>query len=319
MEESRKILIASDAELEREIADMFRGYSSKQIGMQMQRMVAEATSQFKDCFSSSEFKEKFGEYLPIATLILCRDMSWHIGYGLSQNLQNDPQRMRRLLEAISRHPEIAAVMEQYRFRHEWGGDIDRAIELGWQGVARKYFRISPKVKDIERDEDQEKLIGMAQGLENYTNKNPAIDALTDGFLGKLGAYLRKAAQNREADYLRKQMTDGNVVLTTAIHASDLCEIHGWEDEEGEELSIDEALSREKQKRSPAGDTVAEEVEAKETLRSWYGSLTVHEKRAISLKQTVDSEKEIAQKMGISQQRVSQLIDQALRKWQKISC
>lgn len=242
MDQSRRILLASDAELEREIGDMFRGYSSKQIGAQIQRMVVEAMSQLKEGFSSSEFKEKADEYLPAATLIMCRNMSWHIGYGLSRNLQNDPQRTIRLLQAISRHPEIAAVMEQYRFRHEWGGDVNRAIELGWQGIAPKYFRISPKVNDIEKDEDQEKLIGMAQGLENYTQKNLAIDALADGSLGRLGHYLKKAAQNRETDYLRKQMTKGNRVLTKAIYPSDLYEIHGREDEAGDELSIDETLS-----------------------------------------------------------------------------
>ena len=93
MEESRKILLASDTELEREIRDMFRHYSSKQIGMQIQRMVAEVTSQLKEGFSSSEFKEKFGEILPTAVLILSRNMSWSIGYRLRQNLHNDPQRM----------------------------------------------------------------------------------------------------------------------------------------------------------------------------------------------------------------------------------
>ena len=41
MEESRKILLASDIELEREINDMFRHYSVKQIGTQIQRMFTE--------------------------------------------------------------------------------------------------------------------------------------------------------------------------------------------------------------------------------------------------------------------------------------
>ncbi len=134
MEESRKILLASDVELEREIRDMFRNSSSTQIGTRIQRMVVEVTSQLKEGFSSNEFKEKFAEILPTALLILSRDMSWSIGYRLRQNLRNDPQRMHRLLEAIGRHGEIAAVMEQYRFRHDWGGDRDGAIDLELAGT-----------------------------------------------------------------------------------------------------------------------------------------------------------------------------------------
>jgi len=314
MEESRKILLASDTELEREIRDMFSHYSTKQIGVQMQRMVAEVTSQLKEGFSSSEFKEKFGEILPTAVLILSRNMSWSIGYRLRQNLHNDPQRMHRLLEAIGRHREVAAVMEQYRFRHDWGGDRDLAIDLGWQALAPKYFGMSEKLKGIKKDEDEEKLIGVAQGLENYTKKNRAIDALEDSFLGKLGAYLKKAAQNQETDYYRKQTTDGNRVLTEAVSAEDL---RHPDNDEDEELSDDEILSREKEKRYSSRNSIVEWIEFKETIKEWYASLTKREKTAIDLKSADYTETEIADKMGIGHQRVSQLLHQSMRKYQKI--
>ena len=145
-------------------------------------------------------------------------------------------------------------MEQYRFRHDWGGDRNGAIDLGWQALAPKYFGMSSKLKDIIKDEDQEKLIGVAQGLENYTNKNRAIDALEDGFLGKLGAYLKKAAENQETDYYRKQTTDGNRVLTEAVHAEDL---RHPDNEEDEKLSDDEILSREKEKCYSSRDSIIE--------------------------------------------------------------
>ena len=178
--------------------------------------------------------------------------------------------MHRLLEAIGRHREVAAVMEQYRFRHDWGGDRDSAIDSGWQALAPKYFGMSEKLKGIKKDEDEEKLIGVAQGLENYTKKNRAIDALEDSFLGKLGAYLKKAAQNQETDYYRKQTTDGNRVLTEAVSAEDL---RHPDNDEDEELSDDEILSREKEKRYSSRNSIVEWIEFKETIKEWYASLT----------------------------------------------
>jgi RNA polymerase sigma factor (sigma-70 family) len=314
MKESRNILLASDIELEREINDMFRHYSTKQIGTQVQKMVAEVTAQLKEGFSSSKFKAKFGEILPGAVLILSRNLSWFIGYRLRQNLHNDPQITRGLLEAISRHGEICAAMEQYRCRNDWDGDRNIAIELAWQAMAPKYFSMSSKMKAIIKDGDQEKLIGVSQGLENYTGKNRAIDALTDGFLGKLGAYLKKAAQNQETDYHRKQKTDGNRVLTKAAHAEDLR--HPDNQKDGK-LSDDEIFSREKEKRYFSHNSLAEETESKETIKEWWASLTEKEKTAIDLKSVGLTETEIADKMGICHQRVSQLLSHSMRKYRKI--
>lgn len=315
MKESLSILLASDAELEREIANMFRGYSTEQLGRRMQRGVVEAVSQLSEVFSSNEFKAKFNDVLPTAVLTVCRNMSRYIGYRLNQNLQYDPQRTNRLLEAISHHKEISAAMEQYHYRYSWGGDRTKAIRLSWQAVAPKYFHFSRREEDIKEDEWQEKFIGVAQGLEDYTDKNQAIDALTDGFLGKLGAYLAKAGENQETDYLRKQRTEGNIALTDALHSADL----RYPDREvDEELSDEEILSRAKEKYCPSGDPVAEALERKETLRKWWRELTEKERTATELMTSFDNQQKVAEVMGISQQRVSELLLQALEKLQKIN-
>jgi len=314
MKESLDILEASDAELEREIANMFRGYSTEQLGRQMQRMEIDVVSQLRQVFSGNEFKEKFNDTIPTAALITYRNMSFYIGRRLSQNLQHDPQRTNRLLDAINHHREIPAVFEQYRYAHSWGGDSTKAICLAWQAVAPKYFSLPGKVEDIEEDDGQEKLIGVAQGLKNYTDKNRAIEALTDAFLGKLGAYLVKAAKNEETDYVRKQMSDGNRALTEAKHAADL---RHPDSEEDEELSDEEILSREKEKYYPARDSIVEELESKETIEEWYNSLTEREKTVIDLKSADYTEAKIADMTGISQQRVSELLQQSVRKYQRL--
>ena len=110
------------------------------------------------------------------------------------------------------------------------------------------------------------------------------------------------------------MTDGNRVLTEAVHAEDLRHPDNGKDEE---LSDDEILSREKEKRYSSRNSLVEETEAKETIKEWYSSLTEKEKTAIDLKSAGYTETEIADKMGISRQRVSQLLHQAMRKYQKI--
>lgn len=312
MKESLSILLASDAELEREIANIFRGYSTTQLGMQMQRMVVRAVSQLTVVFSSTEFKEKFNEVLPTAVLIASKNVSWHIGYCFGRNLQYDPQRSNRLLKAVNHRKEIAAVFEQYRYGYSWGGDRTKAICLGCQAVAPKYFHLGGRIEDVKRDEEQEKLIGVAQGLEDYTDKNRAMDALTDGFLGKLGAYLERAAENQEIDYIRKQTTDGNRALTEAKHTGDLRSI----DEEEDELSDDEILSREKEEYHPSRDPVAEALGRKETLREWWRELTEKERTATTLMASFDNQQKVAEVLSISQPAVSQLLSEARRKYKK---
>lgn len=315
MKESLSILEASDTELQREIANMFSGYSSEQLGRQMQRMLIETGSRLRGLFSSSKFRNEFAEKLPTAALIAGRNMAWCMGYRLSQNLQRNPQRTNRLLEAISHHKEISAAMEQYHYRYSWGGDRTKAIRLSWQAVAPKYFHFSRREEDIHEDEWQEKFIGVAQGLEDYTDKNQAIDALTDGFLGKLGAYLAKAGENQKTDYLRKQRTKGNIALTDARHAEDL---RHPDREEDEELADDEILSREKEKYHPSRDPIPEALERKETLRKWWGELTEKERTATELMARFENQEKVAVVIGISQQRVSELLVQALEKLQKIN-
>lgn len=321
MRESLGILLASDAELERQIANIFSGYSTTQVGRRMQRMLITVVSQLRELFTSNEFRNEFNDKLPTAVLIACRNISWYIGRRLSRNLQYDPQRSNRLLEAVNHHREIPAVFEQYRCGYSWDGDRTKAIRLGWWAVAPKYFHFSSRKENIEEDihedEWQEKFIGVAQGLENYTDKNPAIDAMKDGFLGKLGAYLMRAAKNEETDYVRKQTTDGNIALTDARHTEDLRHSDKKPDRE-ENLSDEEILSREKEKYHPSRDPVADEVEAEENYRIWYRSLTEQEKTAVALSQVHDNQEDIAEQMEISQQRVSQLLLQALEKLRKIN-
>ncbi|GAI21673.1 unnamed protein product, partial [marine sediment metagenome] len=134
MRESLSILEASDAELERVIANIFRGYSTTEVGRRMQRMVVRVVSQLTEIFSSTEFKEKFNEVLPTAVLIACKNISWYIGRRLSRNLEYDPRRTIRLLDAIGRRKEVTAAMEQYRYRYNWQGNRDKAIRLSWQAV-----------------------------------------------------------------------------------------------------------------------------------------------------------------------------------------
>jgi RNA polymerase sigma factor (sigma-70 family) len=314
MKESRSILEASDCELEKEIGNMFSGYSTRQLGRQMQWMLVEVLSGLRDFFSSSEFRERFSEELPRAMLIVCKNASWYIGYCLSLNLRYNPQRTKGLLEAMGHHQEITAAIEQYRYKYGWQGDRDRAIRLAWEAIAPKYFGLPSRVEDIHRDEGEEKFIGVAQGLEGYANKNRAVDALSDGFLGRLGTYLKRAAKNQETDYVRKLKTDGNKILKEAQHAEDFRQA----DREGDEEQPDEEiLSGIKQERCPSDDAVVEEVEAKETLKAWYATLTEQERTAIALVLTLGNEEEIAQRMGISQQRVSQLLRQARKKYPKI--
>jgi len=127
MRESLGILLASDAELERQITNLFSGYSTTQVGRQWQRMLIAVISQLRELFSSSKVKSEFDKKLPTAVLIACKDLSWYIGRRLSRNLQYDPQRTKRLLEAVGHHKEIPAVMEQYRYGYGWGGDRTKAI------------------------------------------------------------------------------------------------------------------------------------------------------------------------------------------------
>lgn len=110
------------------------------------------------------------------------------------------------------------------------------------------------------------------------------------------------------------MTDGNRALTEAKHAEDL---RHTDREEDLELTDEEILSREKEKYYPSGDSIVEELESRETVEEWYNSLTESEKTVTDLKSADYTEAEIARMLGISQQRVSQLLQQSLRKYQKL--
>jgi len=223
-------------------------------------------------------------------------------------MEYNRQNVKALLEAINSHKEIEAAVEQYHYKYAWQGDRNKAAVLAWQAMAPKYFHVSSKIENIHEDENQERLIGMQQGLEQYVDKRPAIRALKDGLRGRFGAYLKRAAENEQIDYIRKQVTDGNRVQTKGQHISDL----RYADNEEDEI-----LSRQKEKLHPSKDALVEELESKEMLSAWRSLLTQREEKATQLKLDGYREVEIAKMMGISQQRVSQLLRSASAKYLKI--
>jgi RNA polymerase sigma factor (sigma-70 family) len=270
------------------------------MGRELQQKVAEAASLFKDIFGNEQLAQELETMLPAAF----RAISWLIGYRLKQNLEYNPERVKVLLKALNSHNEIAAIMEQYRYKYAWQGDRDKATTLAWQTVAPRYFHLSAKIENIKEDEDQERLIGTGQGLEKYTAKNPAIVGLKDGLRGRLGAYLKKAAEHERIDYIRKQNSDGNRIQTEGEHISDL---RHPDNEKDEELSDETILSREEEKHLSSKDSVLEELVSKEAYHEWYGSLTEQERAVVNLRMENQTQQEIAKSMGISQQRVSQLL------------
>lgn len=310
LKETLDILQASDADLNQEIKYVLRRHPAEETGRELQHKVAETVSFIKDVLSNDRFAKEFEAALPAAFRLI----SWFVGHRLRQNMEYNRQKIKALFEAINSHKEIEAAVEQYHYKYAWQGDRNNAALLAWQALAPRYFHLSPKIEKIYEDENQEKLIGMQQGLEQYVDERPAIVALEDGLLGKLGAYLNMAAKNEQTDYIRKQITDGNRVLTEGEHANDL---RYPDNEEDEELPDEEILSREKEKRHPSKDAIAEELEFKEMLSTWHSLLTESEKTATNLKATGYTQVEIARMMGISQQRASQVIGSALAKYFKI--
>jgi len=307
LKETLGILQASDADLNEEIRYMLRRHPAEEAGRELQQKVAEMASFIKAISSNDRFARKFKAGLRAASRLI----SWFIGQRLRQNMEYNPENVKALLEAVNSHKEIQAAVEQYRYKYAWQGDRNKAVVLGWQAIAPKYFRMSLNVDEIREDENQERLIGMQQGLEKYVNKRPAIVALREGLLGKLGAYLNKAATNEQIDYIRKQVTDGHRIQTEADHASDL---RHADNEEDEELTDEEILSREEEKHHPSRDALVKELEFKEKLSRWVSLLTESEKTATDLKSDGYTQIEIADMMGITQQRVSQLLCSALAKY-----
>lgn len=308
--ESLSILKTSDAELEREIAQAFSGYSSEDLGKMIQRNVIQEFSRLTELFANKEFAEELITRLPRAF----RGLSWYVGRRLQLNLQNDPQRTERLLKIMDQYKEIGAAFEMYRYKYGWHGDQNDAVILGWQAISPKHFNFSRRVEDIHEEERQEQLIGVAEGLEDYVYKNPAIGALEEGFLGKLGAYLVKAANNNKVSYNRKKMTNGNRVLTEAKHAEDL---YHQDMIEGDELSEEEILSIVKEKLYPLKDPILEDLVYRETLEEWNQALTDKQRTAVKLMYRFGNQKEAADVMGISQPAMSQLLSEAWSKFLKI--
>ncbi|NQT72446.1 MAG: hypothetical protein HQ553_06700 [Chloroflexi bacterium] len=308
MQQSLDIIQASDAELQREINHLFSGHSSEQVGRQCQRTMTDVISSAKTLFSSEEFKEQFVKIWPI----VWQRLSWYMGYRLRLNLQSNPERTRRLLEGLDTHREVTAVMEQFRCEHGWGGDRDNAVRLAWQAVAPK--SAPAQIEGITRDEDEERLIGIAQGLQDYVGNHRAMDTLTEGYSGRLRAYLGTAGNNEQKDANRKRQSKRAKVLTDAIHPEGLRPSGAEMDNQQHQ---EEILSRLDEKYHPQGDPVLESLVSKEKFEEWITSLTDRERRAVELTDRFENQQRVAEAMEIGQQRVSQLLTQALRKWSKI--
>ncbi len=154
MLESQGIIQASDAEIQREIDWLFKGYSSAVIGRYIQRLTIGVVSALKEVLTSDWFKQHYLDMWPIAT----RQMAWAVGYRLHQNLEHDPARVARLLEAIGRFGEIAAAMEQYRYNYGWQGDRDRATRIVWQAVAPSFLHVSRRAQSSQLTKRQERSV-----------------------------------------------------------------------------------------------------------------------------------------------------------------
>jgi RNA polymerase sigma factor (sigma-70 family) len=310
LKETLGILQASDTDLNEEIKYMLRRHPAEETGRELQQKVAEMASFIKGVSNDDRFTKEFKAALHAASRLI----SWFVGQRLRENMKYNRQNVKALLEAINSHKEIEAAVEQYHCKYGWQGDRNKAAALVWQAMAPKYFQVSPEIEDIDEDENQERLIGMQQGLEQYVDKSPAICALKDGLRGRLGAYLERAAENEQIDYIRKQVTHGNRIQTEGEHISDL---RHADNEEDEQLPDEEILGREIEKRHPSKDAVVEELEFKEMLSRWTNLLTESEKTAASLKSDGYTQAEIAKLMGITQQRASQLLRSALAKYLKL--
>lgn len=316
LREAECLIQSSDGDLYCEINKAFWGMSSAELGNLLKSLTAESFSFCREFFSNSDFE---AAYVGALASGLQRP-AWYLGYCFRQRLEMNPAGAQRLLKAIGARCEVDAAIQEYLWQHGWDGDRNAAVTLAWKSVAPKYFSTSgviPVAGDDRSkawdDPEQERLIGVASGLETYCRTTPAINALVGGASGALGAYLAKAGKNKEASHYRSQLTIGNAALTEAVPAADFDDTRG---REAFDLSDDDLLSSRLEPSALQANPVAEEFEAKEKAKAWRDSLTPRELMACRLKSADFSEKEIAGQMGIGQQRVSQLLIQARRKWDK---
>jgi len=310
--QAQEILDASEADLQREINRSLEGLSSQELGLHLQRSAMEVAQIFGEIFGSRQWQEQMSQHLPL----IFQTMAGYLGYSFASYMASHPEEVAGVLGALKKRGEVEAAVEQYRWLYGWGGDRSAAVKKAWSAVAPKHFRLSSRIEDIQQDEDQQKLIGMASGLADYCLNQPAVTALLDGVSGRLKSYLATAALNEERDRQRHLRTKGNRAITEARHAADFC---SEDDGTGGEKALldDEILSRLKEIFQPQRDSLAEEVEANETLDTWWQSLSEQQRDMVKLADNGYSQEEIAQKMGLSQQRVSQVLVEAEEKFKKL--
>jgi len=262
----------------------------------------------KEIFGSPQWREQISQNLPL----VFKNIAGYIGYSFASHMASHPEQVAEVFGTLKNHNELEAAMEQYLWMYGWGGDRSAALKKCWQVMASKHFGVNSRIEAIHRDENQQKLIGMASGLESYCDQRSALTALLDGISGGLESYMARAAQNEELDYKKGLQSSGNKVLTEARHVADFCS-EDSRDGEDKCQTDDEILSRLGIKFQVQGDSLAEKLEVDDILDAWWQSITQQQQDIVKLMNNGDNQCEIACKLGLSQQRVSQILSQVKRK------
>jgi DNA-directed RNA polymerase specialized sigma24 family protein len=313
LHEAQDLLQATDEQISHEIAISMSGMANHELGEYVKSLMSEVAAVWQEFFSTPGVGEILRNVLP-ETLA---NLAWYLGYCFRYHLQQHPSQTKSVLDVIKRRGEIDALMEQYRWIHGWGGDRDQGIAKAWRSVAPRFFRISGNVEDIKEDADQERLIGVAHGLEGYCRRNPAAVGLMDGAAGGLKRLLAKAGRDQEMSWERKQLSIGNKALTDAYHpeAGNATPDKNPPDEIVGNLG-DDGIFNLLQEYPADGDEILNEVVTKERCNEWLSKLTQRERTAVELMLRMKTQQDVAKAMGIGQPQVSQLLSNARRKFVK---
>lgn len=137
-----------------------------------------------------------------------RQLAWQIGLQLRHTLMTHPERARAILAAVQNSPEAHALTEQYNADYGWGGNCNRVIiilyDLTGPRAAGFPAKRQPAMQDIHKDQDEVELIGLLEGVQDYTRKKTAAEALAGAIGGVFIPYLRGARRHQRASYVRDE-------------------------------------------------------------------------------------------------------------------